>query len=171
MIQHVCPELHWNTDENTVERPERSADRVFACVDGIGLDPSVCSRNEEIRRCVASANAIRCILLLSDRFYTMDDPDHDVWKAAEIAESSEGAEKLRAELMMDHQMLYWGYQELSYALRDNLKLLRELLDEEEYDSIIEDISSIERIVDRLDSIYGRELAGLEYDPSAADPPS
>ncbi len=108
---------------------------------------------------------------LSDRIYTMDDPDHDVWKAAEIAESSEGAEKLRAELMMDHQMLYWGYQELSYALRDNLRLLRELLDEEEYDSIIEDISSIERIVDRLDSIYGRELARLEYNPSAANPPS
>lgn len=40
-IQHVSFEFHRDTGDITVVGPEGSADRVFAYIDGIGLDPSV----------------------------------------------------------------------------------------------------------------------------------
>lgn len=40
-IQHVMFEFHRDTGDVTVAGPEGSADRVFAYIDGIGVDPSV----------------------------------------------------------------------------------------------------------------------------------
>ena len=40
-IQHATFEFHRGTGEITVTGPEGSADRVFAYIDGIGLDPSI----------------------------------------------------------------------------------------------------------------------------------